>query len=103
MNQLKDRYPDFYSLQYYLEYQKHINKLLKSKKLVEYLIDKIIDRQEIECMIQMRGDKAIIFVPISLIEQGMAERGMQNKNIITVWYLVNRIDMIRLSAFQKMT
>lgn len=60
MNQLKDRYPDFYSLQDYLEYQKHINKSLKSKKLVEYLIDKIIDRQEIECMIQMRGDKAII-------------------------------------------
>jgi hypothetical protein len=33
----------------------------------------------------------------------MAEKGMQDKNIITVWYLVNRIDMIRLSAFQKMT
>lgn len=23
----------------------------------------------------------------------MAEKGMQNKNIITVWYLVNRIDI----------
>ncbi|AND85377.1 hypothetical protein GTH52_01990 [Clostridium tyrobutyricum] len=69
MNQLKDRYPDFYSLQDYLEYQKHINKSLKSKKLVEYLIDKIIDRQEIECMIQMRGDKAIILFIFLLLNK----------------------------------
>ncbi|MBV4424157.1 hypothetical protein [Clostridium tyrobutyricum] len=69
MNQLKDRYPDFYSLQDYLEYQKHINKSLKSKKLVEYLIDKIIDRQEIECMIQMRGDKVIILFIFLLLNK----------------------------------
>jgi hypothetical protein len=69
LNQLKDRYPDFYSLQDYLEYQKHINKSLKSKKLVEYLIDKIIDRQEIECMIQMRGDKVIILFIFLLLNK----------------------------------
>lgn len=40
-----------------------------------------------------RNDKAIIFVPVSLIEQGKAEKGMKDKNIITVWYLVNRIDI----------
>ncbi|MDP4176897.1 MAG: hypothetical protein Q8900_00975 [Bacillota bacterium] len=44
-------------------------------------------------MIQKRGDKPIILVPISLIEEGKAGKGMKNKNIITIWYLKNRIDI----------
>lgn len=44
-------------------------------------------------MIQQRGDNAIIFVPVSIIEEGRAKKGMKDKNIITVWYLTNRIDI----------
>lgn len=93
VNKLKNTYPDFFTLEGYLEYQKCINKSYVSRKLVEYLIDKIMEKSQIKCMIQKRNDKAIIFVPVSLIEQGKAEKGMKDKNIITVWYLVNRIDI----------
>ena len=57
------------------------------------MINKIAENPKLECMIQERGDKAIIFVPVSLIEAGKAEPGMPDKNIITVWYLKNRIDI----------
>lgn len=93
MSTLKDIYSGFYTLKDYLESKKHLNKSQVTRELVEHLISKIVEKSQIRCMVQERGDKAIIFVPISLIEEGRAEKGMKNKNIITVWYLSNRIDI----------
>lgn len=92
-NYFKKIYSEFYTLKGYLKYQKNIYKSSKSKKLVKYLIDKIMCRSEIKCRIQIRSDESIIFVPVSLIKRGMTERNMKNKNIITVWYLANRLDI----------
>ena len=44
-------------------------------------------------MIQERCDKAIIFIPVSLIEEGKAGKSMKSKNKITVWYLRDRVDI----------
>lgn len=93
MSTIKDIYSKFYTLEDYLECQKHLNNSRIASELVEYLICKIVREPEIKCMIQERGDKAIIFVPISLIEEGKAGKGTKNKNIITVWYFENRIDI----------
>jgi hypothetical protein len=90
---MKDIYSGFYTLEDYLNSPIHLNRSQIARELVEYLINKITEKPQIKCMIQERGDKAIIFVPISLIEEGKAEKGMQNKNIITVWYYTNRIDV----------
>lgn len=93
MSKDKDIYSGFYTLERYLKSNKHINRSDKARDLVECLIGLISTKIEIKCMIQERGDKAIVFVPISLIEEGRAEKGMKNKNIITVWYFRNRIDI----------
>jgi hypothetical protein len=93
MSTMKDIYSGFYTLEDYLNSPIHLNRSQIARELVEYLINKITEKPQIKCMIQERGDKAIIFVPISLIEEGKAEKGMQNKNIITVWYYTNRIDV----------
>lgn len=93
MSTIKDIYSEFYTLEDYLESQKHLNNSQIARELVGYLINKIVSKTEIKCMIQERGDKVIIFVPVSLIEEGKAGKGMKNKNIITVWYLENRIDI----------
>jgi hypothetical protein len=90
---MKDIYSGFFTLEDYLKSEVNLNKSQVSRELVEYLINKIVDKPEIKCMIQERGDKAIIFVPVSLIEEGKAEADMQNKNIITVWYLKDRINI----------
>lgn len=93
MNNKKDIYFGFYTLDDYLKSDNHINKTQIVRDLVEYLINKIKGKSEIRSMIQQRGDNAIIFVPVSLIEEGRAKKGMKDKNIITVWYLTNRIDI----------
>ena len=93
MSTMKDIYSGFYTLEDYLNSPIHLKRSQIARELVEYLINKITGKPQIKCMIQERGDKAIIFVPISLIEEGKAEKGMQNKNIITVWYYANRIDV----------
>lgn len=93
MSTTKYSYAEFYTLDDYLESKKHLNKAQGARELVEYLINKIVGKPNIKCMIQERGDNAIIFVPVSLIEEGKAGKGMKNKNIITVWYFGNRIDI----------
>jgi len=90
---MKEIFSEFYTLKEYLVSEKHLNKPTTSRMLVEYLISKIVGNPEIKCMIQERGDKAIIFVPVSLIKEGKAGKGMKDKNIITVWYFGSRIDI----------
>lgn len=93
MNNTKDIYFGFHTLEDYLKSENHLNKTQTARNLVEHLINKIKDKSEIKSMVQQRGDKAIIFAPVSLIEEGRAKKGMKDKNIITVWYLANRIDI----------
>ncbi len=83
----------FLTLNDYFKSQNYSNHPKVIRILLEHLIKKIKMREIIDCMIQERGDKSITFVPSSLIEDGRAERGMRNKNIIIVSY---RIDCIEI-------
>lgn len=93
MNNTKDIYFGFHTLEGYMKSENHINKTHTAQNLVEHLINKIKEKSQIKSVIQERGDNAIIFVPVSLIEEGRAKKGMKDKNIITVWYFTNRIDI----------
>ena len=54
MSTTKYIYAEFYTLDNYLESQKHLNKAQGARELVEYLINKIVGKPNIKCMIQER-------------------------------------------------